>query len=322
MNRRHRSDFEYAFHHVFNRASARKMIFERDVHHRAFLETLEHVVKSDDIQVHAFCLMGNHYHLLLRTPRANLSQAMHRLGGMFTRKFNRIERIDGPLFRGRYRSKIVGQDDYLRQLFRYIHRNPVEAGIVQSPEEYYWSSYRAYIYFVDCPGWLSRQELPTYFSGPNRIASMRDYVEKPEITELDRLRLEEFLRSSSDSSIDPSRCIMPSGEVQTGRRLEPAQLSELIKVVSKHYGIDESNILCIQRGTKNHPRNVALYLARTEACLKVHEVAKEFSISRTAVSSALSRLERQLQIDPSLKTEIAELSLVIRRYRTPAQMTW
>lgn len=75
MGRKHRSDFEYAYHHVFNRASARKMIFEAQVHRYVFLETLKHVVMNTHIQVHAFCLMGNHYHLLLRTPRANLSQA-------------------------------------------------------------------------------------------------------------------------------------------------------------------------------------------------------------------------------------------------------
>ena len=238
---------------------------------------------------------------------------------MFTRRFNRIERTDGPLFRGRYRSIIVGHDDYLRQLFRYIHRNPVRAGIVRGPEKYHWSSYPAYISLADCPEWLSMDELPNYFPGPNPIASMRDYVEAPELTNLDRQHLEEFLRPSSDGSLAASRCIMPPDEVHTVLRLEPAQLSDVVKVVSKHYGIDESNILCTQRGVKNHPRNLVLYFARSEACLKVHEVAKDFSISRTAVSSAVSRLERRLQIEPPLKTEIAELRLVIRSYRAPSQ---
>jgi hypothetical protein len=246
---------------------------------------------------------------------------MHRLGGMFTKRFNRNEKTDGPLFRGRYRSKIIGCDDYLRQLCRYIHRNPVEAGIVGRPEEYHWSSYRAYISLSDCPGWLSIEELPTYFSGPNHIAAMRVYVEDSEQTELDRLSLEELLKPSSDQGIVANRCIMPPDEIHTPR-LEPAKLNDVVKVVSTHYGVDGRNIFSTQRGVKNHARNVALYFARKEACLKVHEVAKDFSISRTAVSGAVSRLEKQLQNEPILKTEIALLRLAIQSLRVPSRTNW
>ena len=144
MGRQHRRDFNYAFHHVMNRAGARRWVFSCAEHRNAFIKTLEHVVRMDEIQIHAYCLMGNHYHLLVRTPLGNLSQAMHRMGSMFTKRVNKIEKLDGPLFRSRFKSIIVGHDDYLRQLCRYIHRNPVAAGIVKSPQEYKWSSYRAY----------------------------------------------------------------------------------------------------------------------------------------------------------------------------------
>lgn len=90
MGRKHRNDFEYAFHHVFNRISARKMVFFKRKHCQTFLKTLEYVIKTDNIEVHAYCLMGNHYHLLLRTLQANLAEAMHGLGGMFTKKHNRF----------------------------------------------------------------------------------------------------------------------------------------------------------------------------------------------------------------------------------------
>ena len=76
------------------------MIFRREEHCRAFLKILEIRDQTDNIEVHAYCLMGNHYHLLLRTPKANLAEAMHRLGSMFTRRYNRAEKIDGPLSEG------------------------------------------------------------------------------------------------------------------------------------------------------------------------------------------------------------------------------
>ena len=89
--------------------------------------------------------MGNHYHLLLRTPEANLQRIMRHLNGLYTQFFNRSERKDGPLFRGRYKAILVDAQSYWLQLSRYIHRNPLEAKLCKSLRQYQWSSYRAYI---------------------------------------------------------------------------------------------------------------------------------------------------------------------------------
>lgn len=91
-----------------NRAGARRWLFSSAEHRNAFIKTLEHVLCMDEIQIHAYCLMGNHYHLLVRTLLGNLSQAMQQLGSMFTNRLNRFEKLDRPLFRGRFKSKIVG----------------------------------------------------------------------------------------------------------------------------------------------------------------------------------------------------------------------
>ena len=88
--------------------------------------------------------MSNHYHLLIQTPHANLSRFMRHIDGVYTQRFNRCHKLDGQLFRGRYKSILVGEDNYLLELIRYIHFNPVKSGLVDSPERYEWSSYQAY----------------------------------------------------------------------------------------------------------------------------------------------------------------------------------
>lgn len=294
------------------------MIFHlNEAHCHTFLEILEHVIKTDRIEVHAYCLMGNHYHLLLRTPQANLVDAMHRLGSMFTKRVNRAEKSDGPIFRGRYRSKIVGHDDYLRQLCRYIHHNPVAAGIAHSPKEYKWSSYRAYIFANESKPWLTVDELPKYFDGPNPMETMRQFVENSEPTQADSLNLEQLLRGSSDQIFAFS-----NGCTAVTSPLKPVSLREVVKIVSFQYNIDATIMLLSRRGIKNHPRDVALYLSRKEACMKINEVAKAFSISRTAASTVISRLNKRMQIEEALNTEINILISKIRASRMPLEKEW
>jgi REP-associated tyrosine transposase len=317
MGRKHRSDFEYAFHHVFNRASARRMIFRKEEHCHTFLNILEHVIKTDSIEVHAYCLMGNHYHLLLRTPRANLSEAMHRLGSMFTRRYNRKEKIDGPLFRGRYKSKVVGNDDYLRQLCRYIHRNPVAAGIVRRPEDYHWSSYKAYALELSLPFWLIRHELPNYFTGSNPLISMREFVEKSTKTKFDGISLEKFLKASYDEPlIASSRCITRPQEGLQKLRLEPAVIEEIIETVSRYYNVSERTLFTCTPGIKNHPRDIAIYLFREEALIKMSNIAKKFSIGRAAASSVVSRIKMRIQSERCLEAEIRILRNAIQMTKT------
>ena len=318
MGRKHRSDYAYAFHHVFNRASARRMIFRKREHCHTFLNTLEQVIKADNIEVHAYCLMGNHYHLLLRTPKANLAEAMHRLGGMFTRRHNRAEKMDGPLFRGRYRSKIVGHDDYLRQLCRYIHRNPVAAGIITRPEEYEWSSYRAYAFGINTPSWLTRHELPNYFPGPNHLNAMREFVEKSTTSEYDEINLEKLLKGSCNDPIAvPSRCIGHPQEDLQKRHLKAAGIEQIIKAVTIYYQVTEQSLLECQPGKINIPRDIAIYLAHHGSCIRMCEIARKFSISRNSASSVISRIRKRKQNLCSTDDDIRMLSITIQNTMTP-----
>ena len=102
--------------------------------------------------------MGNHYHLIIRTPLGNLARAMRHLNGVYTQRYNQLTKRDGPLFRGRYKSILVEADVYLLRLSRYIHLNPVAANLVKSAERYSWSSYLAYLDKCETPPWLQISE--------------------------------------------------------------------------------------------------------------------------------------------------------------------
>mgnify|MGYP005848743981 CR=1 FL=1 len=143
MARPLRIEFEGAVYHVTSRGNARSAIYLSDDDRGMFLDVLAHVVDRFGWVCHAYCLMSNHYHLMIETPQANLSRGMRQLNGIYTQRFNREQDRAGHLFQGRFKSIVVDKDAYLLELSRYIVRNPVAAGMVSDVADWPWSSYRA-----------------------------------------------------------------------------------------------------------------------------------------------------------------------------------
>ncbi len=143
MSRPLRLEFAGALYHVTSRGDRREDIYEDDEDRRAFISILDQVCESYNWRCHAYCLMNNHYHLLIETPDANLSKGMRQLNGVYTQRFNRAHRRVGHVFQGRYKAILVEKDSYLLELARYIVLNPVRAGMVRSAKDWPWSSYRA-----------------------------------------------------------------------------------------------------------------------------------------------------------------------------------
>ena len=139
---------------MMNRGAARQTIFHSATDGRRFLALLGEANALYGIEVHAFCLMPNHYHLLLHCPEGGLSESMHRVGGQYAKFSNWRRGRDGPLVRGRFRSIEVGNPEYQAMVGRYIHRNPIELPHVTNWELYRWSSFRYYITRAAPPGWL------------------------------------------------------------------------------------------------------------------------------------------------------------------------
>ncbi len=156
MPRLHRQDKPGQWHHVFNRAIARRTLFERREDYRFFLACLARAVRRGEIEVHSYCLMSTHYHILLRSPEGRLADAMQRIQLAYSRWFNRSRRRDGSLVRGRYGSKPVRTLSYRRVLVRYIDNNPVSAHLWKTPSAYAWGSARHYSEPTG-PPWLERE---------------------------------------------------------------------------------------------------------------------------------------------------------------------
>ena len=174
MARPLRLEFTGALYHVTSRGDRREPIYEDDADRSSFLNILGRVVEDFNWIAHAYCLMGNHYHLLVETPDANLGKGMRQLNGSYTQWSNRRHHRVGHLFQGRYKAILVDKDAYLLELCRYVVLNPVRARMAKSPNLWRWSSYRAMMGLESDPPWFSADAVLAQF-GHNRGVARRRY---------------------------------------------------------------------------------------------------------------------------------------------------
>jgi len=163
MARPLRIEFEGAFYHVMARGNARQIIYQDDRDRKSFIDNLGRVCLRFDWTVWAWCLMGNHYHLLIETREPTLSKGMREVNGVYTQAFNRRHRQVGHVLQGRYKAILVDQDAYLLELARYIVLNPVRAHLVRSAGDYEWSSYKAVMGKVSAPEWMAVDDILAMF---------------------------------------------------------------------------------------------------------------------------------------------------------------
>lgn len=170
MARPLRLEFEGAFYHVISRGNARQKIFRSDADYQQFLKILGNVAERYSWLVHAYCLLDNHYHLLVETPQPNLSAGMRQLNGIYAQYFSRRHDRPGHLFQGRFKAYVIEKDRYLSELARYIALNPVRAGLVTSPRKWKWSSYRKTAGLDEGMPFLQTQKILSNFSPDQKEA--------------------------------------------------------------------------------------------------------------------------------------------------------
>lgn len=174
MSRPLRLEFPDALYHITSRGDRRENIYDDDEDRVVFLDTFASVITQFNWACYAYCLMDNHYHLLVQTPDGNLSKGMRQLNGVYSQTYNRMHNKTGHLFQGRYKAILVDEDAYLLQLSRYLVLNPVKAMMVKKASDWKWSSYRAMAGLSPAPDWLSIDAILVQFSR-QRKSAIRKY---------------------------------------------------------------------------------------------------------------------------------------------------
>ena len=170
MARPLRITYPGAFYHITSRGNERKEIFKSLADREKFLFYLESATRRYDAMIHVYCLMSNHYHLLLETPSGNLSQILRHVNGAYTTYFNTKRQRSGHLLQGRFKAILVDMDEYSKEHSRYIHLNPHRAKMIDNLEQYRWSSYLDYIGTRKPPAWLERNFILGYVGKKPSIA--------------------------------------------------------------------------------------------------------------------------------------------------------
>lgn len=168
----HRLDYPGALHHIYGRGNDKRDVFLDDEDRSFFLGRLGKLKRELGFKLYAFCLMTNHYHLLLESAAEGMSRVMDRLLGPYVTRFNARRGTVGHLFQKPFRDKLCARDSYFVRLVRYIHRNPVQAGMCAKPSDWPWSGDRQLAYGG---GGLLDEELPLSFFGPSTAAARTEY---------------------------------------------------------------------------------------------------------------------------------------------------
>jgi putative transposase len=170
MARPLRIEYPGAVNHVTSRGNAGIKTFRDDPEREIFLSIFSEVVKRYNWICHAYCLMGNHYHLMVETPDANLSLGMRQLNGIYTQKVNRRHHQSGHIFQGRFKAVLVQKESYLLELCRYVILNPVRAGLVENVEDWIWSSYKATAGIGKSAAYLTTDWILGVFNSKRKLA--------------------------------------------------------------------------------------------------------------------------------------------------------
>jgi REP element-mobilizing transposase RayT len=296
-----------------NRGAARQAIYLQPAHQQLFLALLGELLERFGIETHAYCLMDNHYHLLLHTPKGQLNRGMRHLNGLYTQRFNRREQRDGALFRGRYKAILVEADAYLLQVSRYIHRNPLEAGFTEPLERYRWSSYAAYVQCVCPEPWLQcHHVLAMAGESPQQYGAFVQQAGDREVDAFyDRRHLKPILGGAAFRAQATQGLDVRHLELADARRLQvPPTVARIIGAVATSYHVKPQVLTdgCRPQGELTTARNVAMWLCQVQRGLTLTEIAEVFRLGHyTSVSTAIGQVKRSVQSDAGLRQRLTDI---------------
>jgi len=310
MARPLRIEYEGAFYHVTARGNERKKIFRTRGDYEKFLANLKDAAARFSVNVHSYVLMGNHYHLIVETPNANLSAFMHAIQSGYTTYFNRKRGRSGHLFQDRFKSILVDKDAYLLKLSRYIHTNPVRARIADTPEAYPFSSYPA---FIDprSETFVFRDLILSMSRGPEGYRRFVESILPEELKNPSRdvygsmiLGRKSFIRKALQRLKDTDRKVV---SYRKTLHASTADLDDIVALVATRFGIPTETAL-----TSSPYRNYAVYLSRKHTALSNPQIGAYFgNITFSAVTKIVSRLAARMKEDYIVGKEMERLEKIL-----------
>ncbi|MBF0106294.1 MAG: transposase [Deltaproteobacteria bacterium] len=318
-----RIEYDGAWYHVINRGLEKRKIFCCDKDYFSFFYLLGEISKIYAVELHAFSLMPNHYHLLVHTPKAGLSLPMKYLNGLYTQIFNKAHHRDGPLLRGRYKAIVVDSNEYLMGLVCYIHNNPVKAQLCERPEDHRWTSHRYYL--RSCKGfeWLRTQSVLGecgHHSGRSRKKFdqvVKSKQAKEIVTEIERHKYSiigspHFKKWVSANYVEQTKKEDPEF-AKTETSVKPAiKAQEILSNVGFCYNVDVGKIRQGGSGKKNEARTLAIYLLRQHKGYGLSKIAKWLRIkNQNAVAQSLYKFKQRMAKDKMFAKKVRELERAI-----------
>lgn len=286
MARPLRLEYAGALYHLTARGNARADIFADDEDRHLFLELLGKEISQQGWRCYAYCLMGNHYHLLIETPAPNLVAGMRRLNGVYTQAFNRRHGRVGHVFQGRYKSVLVDKDSYGLELCRYIVLNPVRARMVRRQENWAWSSYRATVGQVAAPAWLDADWVLGQLGERDPVAAYERFVREGigQSAPWDKLKGQIWLGGEAFlKRMQRLAEAKPVANVPRAQRRPAHPTAQAVTAaVLSAYRIKDERTLCSRE--RQEPFQAWVYLLRRAANLPLQEVAKRGGVSPSRVS--------------------------------------
>lgn len=300
MARPLRIEYESAFYHITSRGNERREIFKEDSDYKEFIRILENNITKFEIEIHSFILMKNHYHLLIQTKKANLRNFMHNLNTAYTIYFNKKHKRVGHLFQGRYKSIICDKENYLLELARYIHLNPVRAKVVNAPIEYNYSSYGSFLNDKIFP--FVKKEILEILSSDKGKA--REVFIKFTKEGMNKKREEIFkdirgqIILGSEKFFQKVLNKIKKEKIKEGishRREYTSKLvpQEIIEFVEIYFKIKEKDWEKKKRYTKQ--RKIAIYLIKKHTNLPLKEIGNYFGLSYSRISHYSNDIEKEGQ---------------------------
>ncbi|MBX2808549.1 MAG: transposase [Cellvibrionaceae bacterium] len=307
MSRPLRIEFEGAWYHVMHRGARQQVIFKTNRQRDYFLSLLSVVSERFHAEIHAFCLMSTHYHLLLRTPAGNLQRIMRHINGVYTQYYNRAEQRDGALFRGRYKAVLIDAQAHWHHLSRYIHRNPVDADSVEVLADYRWSSYPAFIGLAARPKWLVTASILAAFGERNSARQYQRFVEGDADDRVYRFYAKKKISSiMGDEAFVAKQLREREALVDTPelRSLHPLpSVDAAFLCVARQFAVPKQALMVRRRGraSVSPARPMAMLVLHDICGLSLQQVAAEFGLrSYSSVSSVIRRLRLTLADDAAL----------------------